>query len=87
MIEPGYRYSCRSGSLLYIYDHHDKLYLLMLFWSTLLTLSTSGLILGPFAGSVPDWASQTATFAAVVAVFVLVCLAETAGSRSDKPSG
>jgi hypothetical protein len=47
----------------------------------------SGLILGPLAGSAPDWASQTATFAAVVAVFVLVCLAETAGSHSDKPSG
>jgi hypothetical protein len=59
----------------------------MLFWSTFLTLSLSGLILGPFAGSAPEWASQTAIFAAVVAVFVLVCLAETSGSQSDKPSG
>jgi hypothetical protein len=60
--------------------------LTMLFWSTLLTLLMSGLILGPFAGSAPEWASQTAIFAAVVAVFVLVCLVETSGSQSDKPS-
>jgi hypothetical protein len=59
----------------------------MLFWSTLLTLLISGLILGPLASSAPEWASQTAIFAAVVGVFVLVCLAETSGSQSDKPSG
>jgi hypothetical protein len=59
----------------------------MLFWSTLLTLLISGLILGPFASSAPEWAGQTAIFAALVAVFVLVCLAETSGSQSDKPSG
>jgi uncharacterized membrane protein YdjX (TVP38/TMEM64 family) len=58
----------------------------MLFWSTFLTLLLSGLILGPFAGSAPEWASQTATFAAAVAVFVLVCLAEISGSQSGKPS-
>jgi hypothetical protein len=59
----------------------------MLFWSTLLTLLTSGLILGPFGSSAPEWANQTAVFAAAVAVFVLVCLAELSGSQSDKPSG
>jgi len=59
----------------------------MLFWSTLLTLVMSGLILGPFGSNAPEWASQTAIFAAVVAVFVLVCLAETSGTQSDKPSG
>jgi hypothetical protein len=69
-----------------MYGHHDGLYLSMLFWSTFLILLTSGLILGPFAGSAPEWASQTAIFAAVVAVFVLICLAETSGSQSGKPS-
>jgi hypothetical protein len=59
----------------------------MLFWSTLLTLLMSGSILWPFDSSAPEWASQTAIFAAAVAVFVLVCLAETSGSRFDKPGG
>ena len=74
-------YSCRSGMPLYIDSHHDGLYLSMLFWCTFLTLLMSGLILVPFAGSAPERASQTAIFAAVVAVFVLVCLAETSGSQ------
>jgi uncharacterized membrane protein len=59
----------------------------MLLLSTLLTLLMSGLILGPFASGAPEWANQTAIFAAAVAVFVLVCLAETLGSQSDKASG
>jgi formate hydrogenlyase subunit 4 len=87
MIKPASPYSFRSGSSLYIYGHHDGLYWPMLLWSTLLTLLMSGLILGPFGSGAPDWASQTATFAAVVAVFILVCLAEASGARSDKPSG
>jgi hypothetical protein len=59
----------------------------MLFWSTLFTLVMSGPVLGPFAGNAPEWASQTAVFAMAVAIFILVCLAETSGSQSDKPNG
>ena len=80
-------YSCCSGIPLYIYGHPNGLYWPMLFWSTLLTLVISGLILGPLGSSAPEWASQTATFAMVVAIFILVCLAESSGSQSDKPSG
>jgi hypothetical protein len=87
MIKLPSSYSFRSGTPHYIYGHHDGLYLPMLFWSTLLTLLMSGSILGPFGSSAPEWASQTAIFSAAVAIFVLVCLAETSGSRSDKPSG
>ena len=87
MIKPASPYSFRSETTLYIYGPYDGLYWPMLLWSTLLTLLMSGLILGPFASGAPEWASQTAILVAAVAVFVLVCLAETSGPQSDKPSG
>jgi hypothetical protein len=87
MIKPASPYSFHSGNPHYNYGHPNGLYWPMLVWSTLLTLSISGLILGQFGSSAPEWASQIATFAMVVAIFVLVCLAEASGSRSDKPSG
>jgi hypothetical protein len=46
----------------------------------------SGLTLDLLSDGAPDWATQTVELLTVMAVFVLVCLVETAGSRSDKPS-
>jgi hypothetical protein len=57
----------------------------MLIWSALAAALLSGLTLGLLSKSAPEWATQTVELVTVVAVFVLVCLVETAGSRSDKP--
>jgi hypothetical protein len=54
----------------------------MLIWTAL----ASGLTLGLLSNGAPEWATQTVELVTVVAVFVLVCLAETAESHSDKPS-
>lgn len=56
---------------------------LMLIWSSFLALVASGLMLGFYSGSAPDWAMQIAELVTVVSVFVLICLAETSGSRPD----
>jgi len=58
----------------------------MLIWTALAAALLSGLTLGLLSNGAPEWATQTVELVTVVAVFVLVCLAETAGSRSDKPS-
>jgi hypothetical protein len=58
----------------------------MLIWSALAAALLSGLTLGLLSNGAPEWATQTVELVTVVAVFVLVCLAETAGSRSDKHS-
>jgi hypothetical protein len=50
----------------------------MLIWSALAVALLSN--------GAPEWATQSAELVTVVAVFVLVCLVETAGSRPDKPS-
>ena len=56
----------------------------MLIWSALVTAVLTGLTLGLFTTGAPEWATQAAELVTVVAVFVLVCLVETNGSRSDK---
>ena len=58
----------------------------MLIWSALAAALLSGLTLGLLSNGAPEWATQTVELVTVVAVFVLVCLAETTGSRPDKPS-
>lgn len=56
----------------------------MLIWTVLATALLSGLTLGLLPDGAPEWATQFVELATVVAVFVLVCLVETAGSRADK---
>jgi hypothetical protein len=56
----------------------------MLIWSALVTAVLTGLTLGLFTTGAPEWATQAAEMVTVVAVFVLVCLAETGGSSSDR---
>jgi hypothetical protein len=58
----------------------------MLIWSVLVTAMLTGLTLGLFTIGAPEWATQAAELMAIVAVFVLVCLVESGGSRSDKAS-
>jgi len=58
----------------------------MLIWTALAAALLSGLTLGLLSNGAPEWATQTVELVTVVAVFVLICLAEAAGSRSDKPS-
>jgi hypothetical protein len=58
----------------------------MLIWSALAAALLSGVTLGLLSNGAPEWATQTVELVTVVAVFVLICLAETAGSRSDKPT-
>jgi len=58
----------------------------MLIWTALAAALLSGLTLGLFTTGAPEWATQAAELLSVVAVFVLICLAETAGSRSDRSS-
>ncbi|QRM29043.1 hypothetical protein [Microvirga sp. VF16] len=58
----------------------------MLLWIALAAALLSGLTLGLLSSGAPEWATQTAELVTVAAVFVLVCLSEAAGSRSDKPS-
>ena len=58
----------------------------MLIWSALAAALLSGLTLGLLSNCAPDWATQTVKLVTVVAIFVLVCPVETAGSRVDKPS-
>ncbi len=55
----------------------------MLIWTALAAALLSGLALGLLPNGAPEWATQTIELVTVVAIFVLVCLAETAGSRSD----
>ncbi|MCB5174270.1 MULTISPECIES: hypothetical protein [Microvirga] len=55
----------------------------MLISGTLLALITSGLTL-LFLSDAPAWVTQGAEMIVVLAIFVLVCLVETTGSRSDK---
>jgi hypothetical protein len=56
----------------------------MLIWSMLVTAVLTGLTLGLSTTGAPEWVTQAAELMTVVAVFVLVCLFETGGSRSDK---
>jgi membrane protein implicated in regulation of membrane protease activity len=56
----------------------------MLIWTALAATLLSGLTLGLLPNGAPQWATQTVELATVVAVFVVVCLSEAAGSRSDK---
>ena len=58
----------------------------MLIWTALAAALLSGLTLGLLSNDAPEWAAQAAELVTVVAVFVLVCLVETGGSRSDKSS-
>lgn len=58
----------------------------MLIWSVLATALFSGLTFGLLSNGAPEWATQIVELITVIAVFVLVCLVETTGSRSDKPS-
>jgi FMN phosphatase YigB (HAD superfamily) len=58
----------------------------MLIWTALAAALLSGLTLGLFTNGAPEWATQAAELLTVVTVFVLVCLVETAGSRSDGSS-
>jgi hypothetical protein len=58
----------------------------MLLWTALAAALLSGLMLGFLSNGAPEWATQATELVTVVTVFVLVCLAETAGSRSDKSS-
>jgi membrane protein implicated in regulation of membrane protease activity len=58
----------------------------MLIWTALAAALLSGLTLGLFTNGAPEWAIQVAELLTVVTVFVLVCLVETAGSRSDRSS-
>jgi membrane protein implicated in regulation of membrane protease activity len=56
----------------------------MLIWTALAAALLSGLTLGLLPQGMPEWATQGVELVTVVAVFVLVCLVETAGSRSDR---
>jgi hypothetical protein len=56
----------------------------MLLTGTLFTLIVSGLTLGLFSSDAPAWVTQAAELVTVVSVFVLVCLVEATGSRSEK---
>jgi len=56
----------------------------MLLWTALASALLLGLTLGVFTNGAPEWATQAAELVSVVAVFVLVCLIESGGSRSDK---
>lgn len=56
----------------------------MLIWSTLVTAVLTGLTLGLLTTGALEWATQAAELVTAVAVFVLVCLFETGGARSDK---
>lgn len=58
----------------------------MLIWSALVTAVLTGLTLGLFTTGAPEWAMQAAEFITVVAVFVLICLAESGASRSRDSS-
>jgi membrane protein implicated in regulation of membrane protease activity len=58
----------------------------MLIWTALAAALLSGLTLGLLTNGAPEWAIQAAELLTVVTVFVLVCLVETAGSRSDRSS-
>lgn len=58
----------------------------MLIWSALAAALLSGLTLGLLSNGAPEWGTQIMEIVTVVAVFVLVCLVETAGSRPDKPN-
>lgn len=56
----------------------------MLIWTALAAALLSGLALGLLPNGAPEWATQTIELVTVVAIFVLVCLVETVGPRSDK---
>ena len=58
----------------------------MLIWTALAAALLSGLMLGLLSNGAPECATQIVELVTVVAVFVLVCLSETAESRLDKPS-